>query len=172
MKILLGALGAALAIVLGLLGWMGALSPVAVAERDMGPYQFVYVQEASSEHAKVDELTDALAQRLDAAGVTARKPAQEYYPVSRGIQNQVGFMVDQTVQPDALGAEAFQRPIAVQRYMVVEFPYRNHLSFAIARLRIEPALRRYGGARKYVETSSMVIQDGASILYLSPIGTS
>ena len=105
MKMLLGALGAALVVVLGVLGWMGALSPVEVAERDMGPYQFVYVQEASGDHGRIDELTDALSQRLEAAGFDQRKPAHEYFPTGRGVQNKVGFLVQRMVSADVLGAE-------------------------------------------------------------------
>ncbi len=169
MKILLGALVAALALVVGALGWMGALSPVEITEREMGPYQFVYVQEPSTDAARIGELTRALGERLEAAGITQRRPAQEYYPVGRGIQNQIGFLVEQAVNREVLGIETFFRPIAVQRYMVVEFPFRNSLSLVVGFFRVEPAFRQYSAQKKYAETSAMVILDGGRILYLEPI---
>lgn len=169
MKIMLGALAAALVVVLGGLGWMGALSPVKVAERDMGPYQFVYVQEASTDAGRIGELTTALAARLEAAGVTQRKPAQEFYPTGRGIQNQIGFLVEQSVNRDVLGAETFLRPIDVQRYMVVEFPYRNALSFVVGYARVEGAFRKHRERNKYGQPGTMVILDGDRILYLEAI---
>lgn len=169
MKIMLGALAAALVVVLGGLGWMGALSPVKVAERDMGPYQFVYVQEASTDAARIGELTTALAARLEAAGISRRKPAQEFYPTGRGIQNQIGFLVEQTVNREVLGAETFVRPIDVQRYMVVEFPYRNALSFALGYARVEGVLRKHRTHNKYGQPGTMVILDGDRILYLEAI---
>lgn len=166
MKILLGALAAVIGLAVGVLGWMGALSPVQIAERDMGPYQFVYVQEASTDSARIGALTDALGERLEAAGITQRRPAQEYFPTGRGIQNQIGFVVEQTVNRDVLGPETFLRPIPVQRYMVVEFPFRNSLSFVVGLFRVEPAFRRYIAQMKYAATSAMVILDGDKILYL------
>lgn len=169
MKILFGALGTALVIVLGIGGWMGALTPIRVEERDLGPYRFVYVQEASTNPKKVGELTHALGERLEAAGIALRKPAQEYYPPGRGLQNQIGFLVEQPVDLKVLGAEAFFREVPVQRYMVVEFPFRNRLSFMVGAMRVEGAFRKYMAARKYAETSAMVILDGNHILYLEPI---
>lgn len=169
MKIMLGVLAAALAVALGVLGWMGALSPVTVAERDMGPYQFVYVQEASTDAARIGDLTDALGARLEAAGVTQRKPAQAFYPTGRGIPNQIGFLVEQAVNREVLGAETFLRPIDVQRYTVVEFPYRNPLSFALGHARVEGALREHRQRNKYGQPGTMVIHDGDRILYLEAI---
>jgi len=168
-KIILAVLGAVLVVILGVLGWLGALSPVSVVEREMGPYQFVYVQEASTDPAKIGELTRTLAERLEAAGLTQRKPAQEYYATGRGIQNQIGFVVEQPVSRDVLGTETFFRPIPAQRYMVVSFPFRNGLSFAVAEARVGPAFRAHRAQQKYAETSTMVILDGDKILYLEAI---
>lgn len=172
MKILFAALGAALVVVLGVLGWMGALSPVEVAERDMGPYQFVYVQETSADHSRIDQLTEQLGARLDAAGVTTRRPAQEYFPAGRGVQHKVGFVVEQAVGADVLGPETFVQIIPAQKYMTVEFPFRNHLSFIVGQFRVSPAFEKHIAGNKYVETSAMVILDGDRILYLAPIATS
>lgn len=169
MKIMLGALAAALVVVLSGLGWMGGLSSVKVTEREMGPYQFVYVQEASSDAARIGELTTALGARLEAAGISQRKAAQEFYPPGRGIQNQIGFLVEQAVNRDVLGAETFLRPIDVQRYMVVEFPYRNALSYALGSARVEGALRKHRQRNKYGQPGTMVILDGDRILYLEAI---
>lgn len=169
MKIVLGALAALLVAALGVLGWLGALSPVSVVERDVGPYQFVYVQAATADPARIGELTHALGERLDAAGIAARKPAQEYSPAGRGMQNQIGFMVGQSVNRDVLGTETYFRPIPVQRCMVVTFPFRNRLSFALAEMRVASAFEAHRAQQKYAETSTLVILDGDRILYLEPI---
>jgi hypothetical protein len=167
-KIVLGALGALLVVILAVLGWLGALSPVEVVEREMGPYQFVYVQEASTDPARIGALTVALGERLDAAGIAARKPAQEYAPTG-GMQNQVGFMVEQSVGRDVLGTDTYFRPIAAQRYMVVTFPFRNRLSFVAAEMRVASALAAHRKQQRYAETGTLVILDGDRILYLEPI---
>ena len=169
MKIVLGALGALLVVILAVLGWLGALSPVAVIEREMGPYQFVYVEEATADPAKIGELTVALGQRLDTAGIAARKPAQEYSPTGRGMQNQIGFMVEQSVNRDVLGTDTYFRSIQVQRYMVVTFPFRGPLSFVVAEVRVGAALGAHRKQQRYAETGTLVILDGDRILYLEPI---
>ena len=168
MKIALGVVGALLAAIAAGLGWLGAFSSVDVVEREMGPYEFVYVAEASTDPARIGELTHALDERLEAAGVTGRKPAQEYYPPARGIPNQVGLIVDK-LGGFMLGTETFYRAIPVQRYMVVTFPFRNPLSFAVGAMRVLPAFQAHRQQQKYAETSSMVILDGDRILYLEPI---
>jgi len=171
-KILLGALGAALVVVLGVLGWMGALSSVEVAERDMGPYQFVYVHEASTDFEKIGRITESLGQRLEAAGFDQRKPAQEYFPAGRGMQNRIGFVVQRMVSAEVLGAETFYQDIPVRKYMVAEFPFRNPMSFAVGHLRVNPAFEAHLKKHSYAQTSALVILDGDRIVYLSPIGAS
>jgi hypothetical protein len=166
MKILMIIVGILLVVVLGGLGYMGAFGAVNVEEREMGPYLFVYVQEATTDFSKVGQLTENLGQRLEEAGFDQRKPAQVYYPPGRGIQNQIGFVVDRPVALAVLGAETFFRPIAAQRYMVASFPYRNPLSFMLGYFRVEPVFKAHREAKGYPETNATVILEGDSILYL------
>lgn len=169
MKILLAVLGALVVVVAAAMAWLGAFATLQVEERDMGPYLFVYVQDATGDFGRVGELTAALGKRLETAGFTARRPAQIYYPAGRGIQNQIGFVVDRPVGPEVLGSDTFFRPLPVQRCMVVRFPYRNSASFAVGASRVDPLLRAHREAKNYAETSAIVILDGERILYLQPI---
>ena len=169
MKMLLAVLGGLALVVAGLLGWMGALSGVQVQEQDMGPYPFVYVQDTTTDFSKVGQLTEALGQRLEAAGFRQREPAQIYYPPGRGIQNQIGFVVDRAVTKEVLGTDTFFRPVPVQRCLVARFPFRNPLSFLLGSLRVEPALGRYRQQKNYGDTQVMVILEGDSIVYLQPV---
>jgi len=169
MKILVAALGLLLAASGGAFAWMGVFTGVTVEERDAGPYPFVYVQEASADPDRIGELTEELGQRLEAAGYANRRPAQIFYPTGRGIQNQIGFVVDRPVSLDVLGATTFFRPIPVERYMAARFPYRNPMSFTIGAPKAEAALRDYRKARGYGETAVMAILEGDFILYLQRI---
>lgn len=169
MKILLTVVGALVVAGAGAMAWLGAFATLAVEERDMGPYPFVYVQDATTDFGRVGELTAALGERLEAAGFTARRPAQVYYPTGRGIQNQIGFVVDRAVGPEVLGTDTFFRPLPAQRCMVVRFPYRNPASFAVGAMRVDPVLRAHRQTKNYAETSAIVILDGDHILYLQPI---
>lgn len=169
MKITLAVLGGLLVIMAALLGWMGALAAVPVQEQDHGPFSFVYVQDATADFGRVRELTEALGQRLETAGFRQRKPAQIYYPTGRGIQNQIGFVVDRTVPFELLGAETFFRPIPAQRYAAARFPFRNPLSYVLGYFRVDPVLKEHRQQKKYAESSVMVILEGDSILYLQRI---
>lgn len=169
MKIMLVIAGALLVAVAGLLGWLGAFAKVEIREQDSGPYSFVYVQETTADLAKVRQLTQELGARLDASGFTDRRPAQIYYPTGRGIQNQIGFIVDRTVPFELLGAETFFRPIPPQRYMAARFPFRNPLSYVVGQFRVEPAFAAYRQERKYAESHALVIHEGDHILYLQPV---
>lgn len=169
MKILAAVLGVVVIALVGALGYMGAFTGVKVEERDAGPYPFVYVQEAGTDPARIRELTEELGDRLEKAGYPNRRPAQVYYPVGRGIQNQIGFIVDRPVALDVLGATTFFRPIPVERYLAASFPFRNAASFAIAAPKVESALAEHRKARGYAETAVMVILEGDSILYLQRI---
>ena len=169
MKLALAIVGGLLLAIGVFLGWLGAFSVVTVQEQDLGPYSFVYVQDTTTEFRKVGQLTKALGDRLDAAGFPQRQPAQIYYPTGRGIQNQIGFIVDRTVPFELLGAETFFRPIPSQRYMVARFPFRNPLSFLVGYFRAGPALAEYRQQKGYAEGYTMVILEGGSIVYLQPV---
>jgi hypothetical protein len=169
MKVLLGIAGGLVAVCAGLLGWMGAFSQVRVQELDMGPYPFVYVQYAGTEFSRIGELTEALGARLQAAGFTARKPAQIYYPQGRGIQNQIGFVVDRAVGPEVLGTDSFFRSVPATRSAVARFPFRNPLSYVVGHYRVDAALREYRREKGYEERYAMVILEGDTIAYLQPV---
>lgn len=169
MKIPMIVISVLLAAVLGGLAYMGQFGTVTVEERDAGPYPFVYVQEASSDFSTIGQRTEVLGQRLEEAGFKQRKPAQIFYPAERGIQNQIGFVVDRAVPLDMLGPETFFRPIPAQRFIVARFPFRNSLSFRLGYSRVDQALEAYRGAKGYDETSIIVILEGDSLLYLQPV---
>lgn len=171
MKITLAVLGGLLVVVAGLLGWLGALSPVQIQEQDFGPYAFVYVQDATTDFKKIGQLTAALGERLEAAGFKGRRPAQIYYPKGRGSQNQIGFVVGRTVPIEILGSDTFFRPIPTQRCMAARFPFRNPLSYIVGYFRVDPAFAAHRKRKNYAETSAMVIHEGDSILYLQPVAT-
>lgn len=158
-----------LAVLAAGLGYMGLFSPVKVEERDVGPYEFIYVQEETTDFGKIGELTEALGQRLEQAGFTDRRPAQVYYPTGRGIQNQIGFVVDRAATREVLNIDTFYRLISAQRCMTARFPYRNPLSFVLGHLRVEPAFRSYREAKGYAQTHATVILENDHILYLQPI---
>lgn len=170
MKMTIAVAGALLALVAGALAYMGVFGDVKVGEQEVGPYPFVYIQDETTDFGRIGELTEALGERLEAAGYTQRKPAQIYYSVGRGIQNQIGFVVDRAVSLEVLGADTFFRPLPRQRCTVARFPYRNSLSFMVGRFRVDPAFMAYRKAKGYEETSTIVIREGREILYLQPIG--
>lgn len=169
MKTLLIVMAAVLVAIVSALAWLGVFGGIEVQEAEMGPYPFVYVQDASADADRIAERTRALDARLEAAGYMARRPAQIRYPAGRGIPDQFGFVVQRAVGPELLGSDTFFRPVPVQRCLVASFPYRLAASQALASMRIEPALEAYREAHDYAETNLFVIIDGERIRYLQPI---
>ena len=106
MKIAAISVAVLVAVVAALAAWLGMFSSVTVVEEEVGPLAFVYVQEATTDFSKIGKITTELGERLEQAGLTQRKPAQLYFPVGRGIQNQIaqpGNKVAMTVAVDELG---------------------------------------------------------------------
>lgn len=169
MKIAAIAAAVVAAIVAGLAAWLGMFGEVEVSERNMGPYAFVYEQEPSTDFGAFGAITEDLGERLEAAGIKSRRPAQVFFPPGRGIQNQVGFVVEGSVGANLLDVDTFFRNVPSQRYAVFRFPFRNSLSFLAGYFRVEPALEEYRKARNIANGSTMVILDGDSILYLQPL---
>ncbi|HUS23968.1 MAG TPA: hypothetical protein VM369_03395 [Candidatus Binatia bacterium] len=169
MKTAMVVIAAVVLLLVGALAWMGVLGGLPVEERTMGPYPFVYVQEASTDFQKIGRLTAQLGQRLEDTGFRERKPARVYYPPDRGIQNQIGFVTERAVTRATLTADEYFRPIPEQACMVASFPFRNSMSFRLGAWRAERAFAAHRESRRYRSTSVIVIQDGSRILYLQPI---
>ena len=169
MKIAAISVAVLVAVVAALAAWLGMFSSVTVVEEEVGPLAFVYVQEATTDFSKIGKITTELGERLEQAGLTQRKPAQLYFPAGRGIQNQIGFVVEGSMGQGVLDATAFFRSVPVQRYAVVRFPFRNPLSFLAAYHKVNSKLRAYRKEKGIPESSFMVILDGATIVYLQPV---
>ena len=169
MKTALLVLGALLALLAGVAAWMGAFASVQVQEQDINPYPFVYVQDTTTDFSKVGELTEKLGGWLAQGGYPTNQPAQVYYPVGRGIQNQIGFIIDRAIPAEQLDAETFFRAIPAQRCLVARFPFKNRFSFILGHGKVGPALDTYRKQKGYPETYAIVILEGKSILYLQPV---
>jgi len=148
--------------------WMGAFHRVEVAERDCGPFTFVYLPIAAGEMGQVGAITTRIDAALEAAGVRARKPLDVFYPDGTG---EIGFAVEGTTpaQLAALPDKTADRTIPAQRCMAVEFPWRNRLSFMVGYVKVDPALAAWRAAHGYRKVEAMALNDGGTILYLQPI---
>lgn len=166
--IVVGVLAVAVAVV-GAAAWMGLFVAVSVAEENLGPFPFVYVQEPSTDFGKIGDITETLGAQLEAAGVAVRKPAQIYFPSGRGIQNQIGFVVERAQAQEVLGINSFFRNVPAQRYAVAKFPFRNPLSFLAGYYRVGPKLKAYRKDKGIAESSTMVILEDGFIVYLQPV---
>jgi hypothetical protein len=168
MKILIGVLAVLALAVLGLLAWMGAFGRVNVVEQELGPYPFVYVQDTTTDFGRIGELSAALDARLAAADFRVRRPMQVYSPVSAGVPNQIGFVVDRTATIDFLGPDTFFRQVPMQRFAVARFPFRNRFSFLVAHGRAESALEKHRTAKGYREAPAIVLLEGTTITFMQP----
>jgi len=168
MKVLLIILLVFAVTILAAVAYMGAFERIDIAEKDQGPFTFIYRDMAAGDMGKVGEITTALDSLLKSQGVTRRKPLDIFFPDGRG---EIGFAVDGALpeQLTTLADEAKVREIPVQRCMVAEFPWRNPISFVVGYFKVEPALAKHRSAHGYKKVEALALNNGDVIVYMQPI---
>jgi hypothetical protein len=158
------------AIALLYLTYMGAWRSVTIAEREEGPFLFVYREVQGTDQRQVGTVTTDLRGQLDAAGVSGIRPFDVFQPTTTKLPNEIGFIVPED-EIAKLGSmkDATQRIIPRQRYMATEFPFRNRLSFIVGYFKVDPALAKYRKQRSYGTTLAISRNDGEIITYLQPV---
>jgi hypothetical protein len=168
MKIVLIVLLVLVVIVVVAAAYMGAFARIDIAEKESGPFTLVYRDMAAGEMNKVGAITTELNALLEASGVTQRKPLDVFFPDGRG---EIGFAVE-GVPPEiltALAGKARVRQIPAQQCMIVEFPWRNPMSFMVGYFKVDPALADYRGAHHYRKVEALALNNGAVITYMQPV---
>jgi hypothetical protein len=171
LRIVLFGLGAALAAAVGAAAWLGAFTRIAVEERVVGPYPFVYRTMAGADPRRVGEVTDEIARALDAAGITQRQPLDLFHPERASEPNEIGFAIGvaDTGKLAALDASLLQRELPAAPSLVVEFPWRHPASFVVGYFKVAPALKLYREQHGIRESPSYTVNLGDTILYVQPI---
>jgi len=150
----------------GFAAWLGAFGEVAIEERPIGPYAFVYRELPNATPADVGRVTDALVEELRATGATGLRPLGVYEPDGSA---QIGVAVGGGLDKLASLHDVRTRELRAERGLVAEFPWRMPLSFMVSYVRVNPAFERYREARGYGPAPAWVLLDGATIVNMMPI---
>jgi hypothetical protein len=149
------------------LAWLGAFRPVAIEERAIGPFVFVYRELPDANPAKIGQVTAQLERELREAGVDEVKPLGVYAPDGT---SQIGVAVPEDARPRlaALG-DVRVRELYAERGLVAVFPWRSPLSFMVSYLRVNPAFERYREAHGYDVSPAWVLLEGETIVNMMPV---
>ena len=152
------------------LTYMGAWRSVAIAEREEGPFVFVYREVQHADQGQVGTVTTDLHGQLDAAGVSGIRPFDIFQPATAKQPDEIGFVVPESEKAKLISFnDAKVRIIPRQRYMATEFPFRNRLSFIVGYFKVNPALTKYREQRSYRPALAIARNDGEKITYLQPM---
>jgi hypothetical protein len=133
----------------GFLWYMGMFSPVVIAEREMGPYTYVFVEHTGpySEVAKpMAELEDQIKLEgfncIDGIGIYYDNP--DKVPQEE-LRSDVGFIISaEDMDKVKNNKDKFNfENLPEASYLVAEFPIKNNLSYMLGPMRVYPAFDKY-----------------------------
>ena len=132
----------------GFLAYMGAFGSVKVAEKNIGPYTYVY-EAFVGPYENTSPLFRKVNANLMKEGVKTQKGIGIYYdnpmtvPAAQ-LRSDCGYILDEkdyAALPKLL--EKYQaRTLGAKTRLVVEFPYRNSLSFILGPMKVYPVLMK------------------------------
>ena len=162
---------AVLVLLLGVATWLGVFARVAIEERDVGPYRFVYRTLHGADPRQVGRITDEIAHALDEVGIRDRQPLDLFYPEGASEPSQIGFAIGErdAEKLPALDDSLLQRTLPAARSLVARFPWKHPASFVVGYFKVAPALRRHREAHGYRDGASFTLNRGDTILYVQPI---
>jgi hypothetical protein len=166
LKIVLRVLAVLVISAVGLAGYHGALSKVAISEESLGPFQFVYRPLVSANHQEVARLTSEMDLMLASIDVEHRAPLHVYFPDGSA---QIGFQVDGVELDLTLSNGTRVQTISEQDFMIARFPQRSPLSSLVGRMRVDPALAEYQMTNGYTASEVMALYNEKTITYLQPV---
>jgi hypothetical protein len=166
LRIVLRVLAVLVISAVGLAGYHGALSQVAISEESLGPFQFVYRPVVSVNHQEVAHLTSEIDLMLASIDVEHRAPFHVYFPDGSA---RIGFQVDGVELDLTLSNGTRVQTISEQEFMVARFPRRSPLSPLVGRMRVGPALAEYQITNGYAASGVMALYNEKTITYLQSV---
>lgn len=141
----------AIVIVVLLLGrwYLGGFSTPAVTEKAMAPYVIAYTT-FTGEYKNVGPVMDKLYSALSGAGVTSMTGIGIYYDDPAAVSGQsmrsdIGSVIDQKdfAKLNKKSSDYKLKVIEGGDKVVVEFPYKNSLSYMVWPIRVYPIVNAY-----------------------------
>lgn len=157
----------------GFLAYMGVFNGLKVAEKEIGPYTYVY-ESFTGDYAKTGKVFEGLYKSLLGDGVKSSKGIGIYYDDPKkaakdDLRSDCGAVLteEDLAKLPRLLEKYTARTLAAKVRPVVEFPYRNGLSFMIGAMKAYPVLTKYVADKGYKINSAVEIYDmaGGKIIY-------
>lgn len=154
--------------------YLGGFSTLVAIEQEMGPYTMVY-EEVVWPYSKVGNTMNIIHADLKVLGVEQTAGIGLYFddpattPADQ-LRSEVGSVVT-SIDPDKLG-DYKTKTLQRGQYVVVEFPYKNMLSYFIGPKKAYPILSKYILEKWYKADQPMVeVYDIAAgvIYYMAPV---
>ncbi len=151
-----------------LVTYLGAFTHISVQEQAEGPFILLYQESSSSSMKEVGMITSQLDKLLTKQGLSQRQPLDVFYPDGHA---EIGFAVNSisVEQLSTISLQAKLKQIPVQKCMVVNFPWRNKLSFVVGYFKVNAALNSYRKSHGYQKTEAYVLNKGNTIVYMQPV---
>lgn len=166
MRIVLRVLAVLVVSTVGLAGYHGAFSQVAISEGSLGPFQFVYRPVLSINHQEIAHLSSEMDLMLASIDVEYRAPLHIYFPDGSA---HIGFQVEGVELELALSNGTRVQIIPKQEFVVARFPRRSPLSPFVGRMKVDPLLAEYQIANGYTASELMTLYDKKTITYLKSV---
>ena len=155
----------AIFIIIAYLLYMGAFLPIAIEEKTMGPFHFLYKEINGKDFSLVGKTTTEIATELKQYNFTNQRPMQIFYPDEEKKLAEIGFIVEEKVN-DLANIQSKILPATL--CMTTTFPWRNSISFVFGFMKVDPALQNFRNSKNYKKTEAIGLLDGDTVHYLQP----
>lgn len=166
-------------LVLGFLAYMGFFSNITVAEKEVGPYNFVY-KDFVGDYAKTGPVFNEVYEVLKENGAETTKGLGIYYDdpevvLKDDLKSRVGSLVtdEQLVQIEGRGVELNTMTVDPFNAVIAEFPLKKPAIFSIifGIQKVYPVTGEYIAEKGYGSSASYELYDydEGKIFYMFPI---
>ncbi len=167
-RILLGIIGIVVALVVGILSYLGGFRTITIEEKQMGPFHFVYREMMGTDMSQIGIITNELNDVLLKRRCATHKPFDVFYPDGHA---EIGFVVDEPEYSRLSAADTsyLRKEIPGQRFMTTTFPWKMVMSYMVGFMKVDPALEEYRKQHGYRKTWAATRHDDDIITYFQPI---
>jgi hypothetical protein len=156
------------------LGWERAFDPMIIVEKDMGPFELVFLEHRGP-YQEIGPVLKQVMQEAKDAGVEPERTFGNYLDDPKAVKQQqlrseAGVIVktdDVRKFRDVKGLK--HRVFAKQACVTVVFPFKNTLSIYLGIFKAYPALEKYRVQMGYKPAPGMELYDSETITYIFPI---
>lgn len=172
MKKFLAVLGVIVVLIVAVLAYYGAFTPVVISEKKMGPFQLVY-EKHIGDYKESGTVIDRVYQNLKNDSVETARGFGLYYDDPAQVETAklrsiVGCIPDDTGKVRELMQKYNVREYPASNCVVAEFPYRGTISIILGIIKVYPVLGKYMNDKSYAGGPIMEIYDpaGKKVYYI------